>query len=41
MAEDRAAMGSLSSPWPRLITLVDATPEDVVDSAETSDEGAF
>ena len=38
MAEGRAAMCSVSSLWPRLITLVGATPEDVVDSAKIFDE---
>ena len=41
MTGERVAMGSLSSPWPRLTTLVGATPEDVVDSDETFDKVAI
>ena len=40
MAEEGAAMSSSTSPLPRLITLVGATLEDVVERAETSDEEA-
>jgi hypothetical protein len=32
-------MGKLISSWLRLITSAGAPPEDVVDSAETADEG--
>jgi len=41
VAEERAAMDSKTSFWPRLITLVCAPLEDVVESAETSDEGGI
>jgi len=41
VAEERAAMDSLPSSWSRLITLVGAPLEDVVESAETSDEGGI
>jgi len=40
VAEDRAGTNSLTSAWPILITLVGA-PDDVVESAETSDEGGI
>jgi len=40
VAEDRAGTDSLTSAWSILITLVGA-PDDVVESAETSDEGGI
>jgi len=41
VVEERAAMDNLPSYWPRLITLVGAPLEDVVESSETSDKGGI